>query len=178
MVSNPCNLVYFLLFKAQNTIDKAIKYQYNKNMVLKLEQDVGQNDIEIVIKYPVENKIIDDIVSFLRTFDEQIECNSRNNIKKVNISDIYYIESKNKMTEVFCEKESYHTHFRLYQLYEKLSDKGFVQVSKYCILNINKLDKFRPLINSRMEAILTNGARIYINRNYLANIKKRFQNDD
>jgi len=147
-------------------------------MILKLEQDVRQNDIEIIIKYPTENKIIDDIVTFLRTFDEQIECNSKNNIKKVNVSDIYYIESKDKMAVVFCEKEGYQTNFRLYQLYEKLSDKGFVQVSKYCVLNINKLEKFKPLINSRMEAILTNGARIYINRNYLANIKKRFQNDN
>jgi len=147
-------------------------------MVLKLEQEACQNDIEITIKYPAENKIIDDIVAFLRTFNEQIECNSKNSIKKVNVSDIYYIESKDKMAVVFCEKESYQTNFRLYQLYEKLSDKGFVQVSKYCLLNINKLDKFKPLINSRMEAILINGARIYINRNYLTNIKKRFQNDE
>jgi len=146
-------------------------------MILKLEQDVRQNDIEITIKYPAENRIIDDIVSFLRTFDEQIECNSRNGIKKVNISDIYYVESKNKKAVVFCEKESYQTNFRLYQLYEKLSDKGFIQITKYCILNINKLDKFKPLLNSRMEAILTNEARLYINRNYLANIKRKIQND-
>jgi len=147
-------------------------------MVLKLEQDKTQNDIEILIKYPLENKTIDDIVSFLEAFDTQIECYSKNNIKKVNASDIYYIESKDKMAVVFCEKENYQANFRLYQLYEKLSDKGFVQISKYCILNINKVDKFKPLINSRMEAVLTNGARVYINRNYLANIKRKFQNDE
>jgi DNA-binding LytR/AlgR family response regulator len=147
-------------------------------MILKLEKDTAQNDIEIVIKYPVDNKTIDDIVSFLKTFDTQIECYSKNSIKKVNASDIYYVESKNKTTEVFCEKESYQANFRLYQLYDILSDKGFIQVSKYCILNINKLDKFKPLLNSRMEAILTNGSRIFINRNYLANIKRKFQDDE
>ncbi|MDR0302413.1 MAG: LytTR family transcriptional regulator [Treponema sp.] len=147
-------------------------------MIFKLEQDAAQNDIEIVIKYPAENKNIDDIVSFLKTFDTQIECYSRNGIKKVNVSDIYYIESKDKLAVVFCENESYQTNFRLYQINQKLKDKGFVQVSKYCILNINKLDKFKPLLNSRMEAVLTNGARIYINRNYLANIKRKFQNDE
>jgi DNA-binding LytR/AlgR family response regulator len=147
-------------------------------MVLKLEKDTTQNDIEIVIKYPAENKTIDDIVSFLRTFDTQIECYSKNGIKRANASDIFYVESKNKMTEVFCEKESYQANFRLYQLYDKLSDKGFIKVSKYCILNINKLDSFKPLLNSRMEAVLTNGARIYINRNYLADIKRKFQDDE
>jgi DNA-binding LytR/AlgR family response regulator len=147
-------------------------------MLLKLEQNTAQNDIEIVIKYPAENKTLYDIVSFLKTFDTQIECYSKNNIKRVNVSDIYYIESRDKIAVVFCEKESYQTSFRLYQLNERLKDKGFVQISKYCILNINKLDKFKPLLNSRMEAILTNGAHMYINRNYLANIKRMFQNDE
>lgn len=145
-------------------------------MILKLEQDERQEDIEILMKYPEENKIVYDIVSFLKTFDIQIECHSKNGIKKINVSDIYYIESKDKISVVFCEKDSYQANFRLYQLYEKLSDLGFVQVSKYCIVNINKLDKFKPLLNSRMEVILTNGACIYINRNYLANIKRKFQN--
>jgi DNA-binding LytR/AlgR family response regulator len=147
-------------------------------MILKLEKDTAQDDIEIAIKYPVESKTIDDIVSFLRTFDTQIECFSKNGIKRVNASDVFYAESKNKMTEIFCEKESYKANFRLYQLYEKLSDKGFIQVSKYCILNMNKLDKFRPLLNSRMEAILTNGTRIYINRNYLGEIKRKFHDEE
>jgi DNA-binding LytR/AlgR family response regulator len=147
-------------------------------MVLKLEQNEAQNEIEILIKYPEKNKTIDDIISYLKTIDTQIECYSKDSIKQVNVSDIYYIESKNKVAVVFCEKESYQTKFRLYQLDEKLSDKGFVQISKYCILNINKVDKFKPLFNSRMEAILTNGTHLYINRKYLADIKRKFQNDE
>jgi len=147
-------------------------------MILKLEKDETHENIEIIIKYPMENKIIDDIVSFLKTFDTQIECYSKDNIKQINVSDIYYIESKDKLAVIFCEKESYKTNFRLFQLNEKLSDKGFAQISKYCILNINKVDKFKPLLNSRMEAILTNGACVYINRNYLANIKRKFQDDE
>ena len=147
-------------------------------MVLKLEQNEAQNEIEILIKYPVKNRTIDEIVSYLKAYDTQIECYSKENIKQVNVSDIYFIESKNKVAVVFCEKESYQTKFRLYQLDEKLSDKGFVQISKYCILNINKVDKFKPLFNSRMEAILTNGTHLYINRKYLADIKRKFQNDE
>jgi len=147
-------------------------------MVLKLEQNEAQNEIEILIKYPEKNKTIEDIISYLKTIDTQIECYSKDSIKQVNVSDIYYIESKNKVAVVFCEKESYQTKFRLYQLDEKLSDKGFVQISKYCILNINKVDKFKPLFNSRMEAILTNGTHLYINRKYLADIKRKFQNDE
>jgi hypothetical protein len=42
-------------------------------MILKLEQDAAQNDIEIVIKYRTKDKTIEDIVSFFKTFDTQIE---------------------------------------------------------------------------------------------------------
>ena len=147
-------------------------------MILRLEKNETQKDIEIIIKYPVENKTIYDIVSYLKAYDTQIDCYSKDNIKQVNVSDIFYIESKEKLAVIFCEQECYKTNFRLFQLYEKLSDKGFVQISKYCILNINKVEKFKPLLNSRMEVILTNGATLYINRNYLANIKRKFQNDE
>ena len=47
-----------------------------------------------------------------------------------------------------------------------------VRVSKSCILNINVLESVKPLFNSRMEAILTTGDRVYINRTYLKNVKQ------
>jgi DNA-binding LytR/AlgR family response regulator len=144
-------------------------------MVLKLEQDTALKDYEISVKYPRMEKTLEKIVSYLKSVDSQIDCYSKEAIKKVNISDIYYIESIEKLAVVFCEKDKYQTKFRLNQLIETLSDKGFIQISKYCILNINKLNKFKPLLNSRMEAILTNEAHLYINRNYLPNIKKKFQ---
>jgi DNA-binding LytR/AlgR family response regulator len=144
-------------------------------MIIKIEEIPTQKDIEITITYPIKNEITERIVSFIKTVDTQIECSINNNIKMVNVSDIYYIESLEKTTKVFCKNENYQTKFRLYQFNEKLSDKGFVQISKYCIINMNKLECFKSLLNSRMEVLLTNGARLYVNRNYLANLKERLK---
>jgi len=146
-------------------------------MVLKLEQNPALKEIEISVAYPEKNKTVERIALFLKTVDEQIECHSGGSVKMVNISDIYYIESIDKLAVVFCEKEKIQTRFRLYQLNEKLSDRGFVQISKYCIINIIKLDRFKPLVNSRIEVLLTNGAKLFINRKYIANLKKRLEND-
>jgi DNA-binding LytR/AlgR family response regulator len=63
----------------------------------------------------------------------------------------------------------------LYQINEKLAGLGFVQISKYCLININKLDKIIPLSNRRMEAVLKNGKRVFITRKYLYDIKKVLQ---
>jgi len=144
-------------------------------MIINLEQNDLQKDIEISIKYPVKSRIIERIVSFIKSVDIQIECYSDDIVKLVNVSDIYYIESVDGKTIVCCEKEKYLVKSRLYQIYEKLMDNGFIQISKYCILNINRLDKFRPLDNNRLEAVLSNGVYLCITRKYISGIKQILQ---
>jgi DNA-binding LytR/AlgR family response regulator len=146
-------------------------------MLLKLEQHAAQKDIEVIIKFPVKNKTVDRIVSLIKSVDMQIECYLDDIVKPINVSDIYYIESIDKKTFVFCEKEGYQVKNRLYQIYEKLTDNGFVQISKYCILNINKLEKIKPLANSHLEAVMSNGKCLYVTRKYLSGIQKILQED-
>ena len=141
-------------------------------MLLILEENTAQKDIEIAISYPVKNKTVERIVSLIKSFDRQIECYSDNSKKWVSVSDIYYIESVDNKTIVFCEKESYQSRKRLYQVYGELADNGFVQISKYCILNISKLEKITPLLNSHMEAVLSNGKCLYVTRKYLTELKR------
>ncbi|MDR0322901.1 MAG: LytTR family transcriptional regulator [Treponema sp.] len=147
-------------------------------MLIKLEQHTSQKDIEVLITYPVKNKIVDRIVSLIKTVDTQIECYSDDIMKLINVSLVYYIESIDKKTIVFCEKENYLVRSRLYQIYERLKDNGFVQISKHCILNINMLENIKPLANSRLEAVLSNGICLHVTRKYLANLKKVLREDE
>jgi len=147
-------------------------------MTLKLEHHPERKDIEISIAYPVKNKTVDRIVSLIKSADKQIECYSDDGMKRVDVSDVYYIESIDKRTIVFCEKENYQIRKRLYQAYEELADNGFVKISKYCILNINKLEKITPLLNSHMEAVLSNGKCLYVTRKYLADIKQMLKENE
>jgi len=144
-------------------------------MVIKQEERPEQHDIEVLITYPNRNNTVDLIIGFLNSIDKKIECHTETSIIKVKASDIYYIESTDKIAVVYCEKESYRTKYRLYQIYDELNDKGFVQVSKYCLVNINKLKKIKPLLNRRMEAVLSNGTRIFITRKYYSAVKRKLQ---
>jgi DNA-binding LytR/AlgR family response regulator len=141
-------------------------------MIINLEQNALKKDIEISISFPVKNKIVERIVSLIKSVDTQIECYLDDSVKLVNVSDIYYIESVDGKTIVCCEKENYLVKSRLYQIYEKLRDNGFIQISKYCILNINKLEKFKPLDNNRLEAVLSNGVYLCITRKYISGMKQ------
>ena len=98
-------------------------------MLLKLEQDTTQKEIEVSIKYPEMNQDVTRLISLVRSADTQIRCTADGNEKLLNASDIYYIESVDKRTFVYCENEVYCTDM---QLLETLSPAGFVQISKRC----------------------------------------------
>jgi DNA-binding LytR/AlgR family response regulator len=69
----------------------------------------------------------------------------------------------------------YRTKARLYQLIDDLEGAGFVQVSKSCLLNINTLESVKNIMNSRMEAVLSNGYRININRKFIALVRSKLE---
>ena len=144
-------------------------------MTVKTQQDLSCNDIEVLIRYAKINKRVKRLITLIRSFDTRIKCKEENTERYVNVSDIFYIESVDKRTFIYLEKNVLRTDYRLYELAENLADMGFVQISKSCILNINALESIKPLINSRMEATLHNGEKLYVTRKYLDNIRQALQ---
>ncbi len=144
-------------------------------MILKLVENLSQGDIEILIKYAKMNQTVKRLETLIKSVSKTVKCSDESSELWVNASDIYYIESVDKRTFVYCEKLVYRTELRLYQLQEKLSDVGFVQVSKSCLMNINVLESIRPLMNSRMEATLSNGECINVTRKFIPSIKEKLQ---
>lgn len=142
-------------------------------MIIRLEENISQEDIEVLIRYARFNKRIKRIITLLKSVDSTVKCTLDNNEVWVNASDIYYIESVDKKTFVYCEKTVYHTELRLYQVIDELTQIGFVQISKSCILNLNVLESIKPMINSRLEAVLKNGERLNVTRKYLTDIRTK-----
>ena len=159
-------------------MDQIQLFKYYWDMILRLEQRAAQKDIEVLLSYPERNKTVERIISLIKSIDAKIECYSDDIMKPVNICDIYYIESIDRKTIVFCENESYLIKGRLYQIYDKLADNGFIQISKYCVLNISKLEKIKSLANSHLEAVLSNGKCLYVTRKYLSGIQRILQEEE
>ncbi|MCL2386178.1 MAG: LytTR family transcriptional regulator DNA-binding domain-containing protein [Defluviitaleaceae bacterium] len=140
-------------------------------MIVKLVQDMSVAETEILIKY---NEMTEDVIrvtEMIKSATTRIKCTCDSGEKLVNVSDIYYFESVDKMTFVYCGKEVYKTDIRLYQIVNDFGHLGFVQISKSCVLNMNALDSVSTLPNSRMEATLKNNEKVHVSRKYLENIK-------
>ena len=60
---------------------------------------------------------------------------------------------------------------KLYELEELLENKDFIRVSKYCLVNIGKIDYIRSALNSKLDLQMKNGDHCEVNRSYLKDFK-------
>lgn len=61
---------------------------------------------------------------------------------------------------------------KLYEIEELLLHKDFIRVSKYCLVNIGKIDYIRPALNSKLELTMKNKEIVEVNRAYLKQFKQ------
>ena len=141
--------------------------------IIKKQVD-GQAELEVEIRYPEMDEYVRSLISRIENFDHVVYGTSNGRQCKIKINDIYYVESVDKRTFIYTETSVFYSALRLYQLFEKLKDCDFVQVSKFCIVNINALESIRSIHNSRLELTLINGNKINVSRTYLSGIKAAF----
>jgi len=96
-----------------------------------------------------------------------------NEVHRVRPSDICYIETVDNKTFLYSKTEVYESKLKLYELEELLLNDDFLRVSKSSIINLNMLKSFSPTISGRLEAVLTNGERVIISRQYVGTLKTR-----
>ena len=109
---------------------------------------------------------------YVRNVERTILCKKDNEEYSILINDIFYFESVDKKIFVYCEKAVYRSNYKLYELEEMLSQVGFVRVSKSVLLNVEKLMGMKTLVNSKLEARLSNGESVCVSRKYLKEIKE------
>lgn len=136
-------------------------------MIIKLENEKERTELEVLIRYNEKLHRVKKLEEMLRSVDCKIPCNKEKKEIWVAGTDIYYIESVDKHSFVYCEDEVYETELRLYQLEEELLAAGFVRISKSCLVNIRVLQSIKPLLNSRLEATLINGEKLTVTRKYI-----------
>ncbi len=126
---------------------------------------------EVTITYREMTESVKRVSDFVRYVDQTILCRKENEEYTIPVSDIYYVESVDKKTFIYCEKEVFQSNYKLYELENMLPRVNFVRVSKSTILNIEKLKGVKTLVNSKLEAMLSNGESVCVTRKYLKDIR-------
>ncbi len=125
----------------------------------------------VTIEAPEGHPDIAKLKAFLVESQEIILGKKGDRQFKIPLLDIYYIESQDEQTIVFTKNDSFIVPPKLYEI-EAWGDP-FVRVNKSTIINLHNLKSFRPLFNSKLEAMLDNGDLIEISRMYVKSIKTK-----
>jgi DNA-binding LytR/AlgR family response regulator len=87
--------------------------------------------------------------------------------------DVFYFEAVDNKVFIYCREKVYESRLKLYELEADYEQGDFFRASKSTILNISKIKSVSPILYGKFEALLQNGEKVYISRQYVPVLKKK-----
>lgn len=140
-------------------------------MKISIEEISRELEEEIIIKCHEVDEEIHEIVSKLKTETLIILGYQNERVHRINLRDIYYFEAVDGKVFLYCEDNVFEVKHKLYELEEICKEKGCFRATKSTILNIAKISSVHPSFSGRFEAVLDNGERAVISRQYVPVLK-------
>ena len=133
----------------------------------------GFPELEVTIKCPEATEDIRRIEALLYGYGQRLRCVKDGAIYLIEKHDVLYFESVDKRSYLYTAEAIYETGFKLYEIEEMLSGMGFVRTAKAQILNLAKIESLCPDFGGRIEAVLSNGEKVIVSRQYAKTLKER-----
>lgn len=92
-------------------------------------------------------------------------------ITMVEPKNVYYFEGVDNKVFIYCKQTVYETKLKLYEIEADYVNTNFFRASKSVILNISKIKSLSPAFSGRFEALLFNGEKVMISRQYVGELK-------
>jgi len=143
------------------------------NLKIIIEKLQADEEEQILVKCHSISPELLAVLNSLKSRDSLLIANIGNEIHRVAPSDIFYIETVDARTFLYGESKVYESKYKLYEL-EDMAMSDFLRISKSAIVNLSKINTLIPSISGRLEAVLANGERVVISRQYVSELKKSF----
>ncbi|WP_285396250.1 LytTR family DNA-binding domain-containing protein [Lysinibacillus sp. fls2-241-R2A-57] len=140
-------------------------------MKIRIEEISKEMKEEILIRCHEVDDEIYEIVNKLKTENLIVLGYQDDRVHRIKLSDIYYFEAVDGKVFLYCKENVFEVKQKLYELEELLQRKNCFRASKSTILNIAKISSINPSISGRFEAILDNGERAVVSRQYVPVLK-------
>lgn len=136
--------------------------------------DVGSDEEdEIIIKC---SQVNDDIMKLLRRLKRdknRLVVYKQGEIAFLEPEEVFYFEAVDAKVFAYGRTEVYEVKYKLYELLEELPGRDFIRASKSSILNLNKIKSLSPALGGRYQALLKNGEKRIISRQYVSLLKEK-----
>ena len=137
-------------------------------------EDIGPDEEEaVIIRCREVDEAVMQLVNGLKLKKEKLTVRQGEKILQIEPGDIYYFEAVDNKVFLYLEKNVYETKLKLYELERLCAGTDFFRVSKSVILNLAKVKNFTPEFSGRFEALMKNGERVGISRQYVPLLKNK-----
>lgn len=126
---------------------------------------------EILIRCHEVDDEVNEIINKLRTDQHLILGYQDEKVHRIRLADVYYFEAVDGKVFGYCKDSVFEVKQKLYELEDLTKGKNCFRASKSTILNIAKISSISPSISGRFEAVLDNGERAVISRQYVPVLK-------
>lgn len=119
-------------------------------MKVVVNEQLGIQEIEIIINCSSKDETVQKIVSSLSVIDMKLTCRKDDEIFQLDPANILYIESVDRKTFLYTEQQIFETERRLYELEAYLENCSFFRASKAIIINLQRVQSLRPELGARL----------------------------
>lgn len=128
---------------------------------------------EIIVKCSTMDEQLIKLLNSFKQGSVKLNGYADGKIHLIEAKNVFYFESVDQKVFVYCKTEVYEIKSKLYELEDELPAQDFLRSSKSTILNLNQIQNLTPAFNGRFEALLKNGEKAIISRQYVATLKEK-----
>lgn len=132
----------------------------------------GEED-EIIIRSNNIDESILQMIYGVKMHTQKIVGLYNGRMTMIEPKDVFYFESVDNKTFIYCEKRVFESKMKLYEIENQYENTDFFRSSKSTILNLSKIKNLSPAFNGRFEALLKNNEKVIISRQFVPVLKKK-----
>lgn len=146
-------------------------------MKWRFEEDEASQEMSILVTKDRFDGEVETVIAILEQFQsgqkEVIALKTQDRVQLLKVKDLITVEVDGNDLVITTVKGVLRTQGRLYRLKEQLAHPDIIQVSKYCLININHLDYLENSFSGNMMAFLTGNVKTSVSRRFLKDLEKR-----
>lgn len=142
-------------------------------MKITIENIPAGSEPEIIIRCNEPDDNLMQLIYAVKSTSKNLIGMADSQMHIINPDDVFYFESVDSKVFIYCRQKVFESRLRLYEIEAEYENWHFFRASKSTIINITKVESVSPIFYGRFEALLKNGEKVFISRQYVPELKKK-----
>ncbi len=146
-----------------------------KKIEVNFKKDISLNHINVLVSASELDKEVEALMERVSERPPDIlEIKDVNGqLLKINMYDIIFVSVTQKLSQIVTENEKYTFRQSLQSIEDLLNIQMFVRISRYELINLNKVKFYDLSISGTLRLELAGGAETWVSRRFVPVVRKR-----